>query len=44
MRLVQAYIHVTHNNVRQRGSAFIVGAIVLMLMWAIFIVRILLGI
>ena len=44
MRLVHAYIHVTHNNVSQRGSAFIVGAIVLMLMWVIFIVRILLGI
>jgi hypothetical protein len=43
-RLVQAYIHVTHNDVRQRGTAFIVGAIVLMLMWLIFIVRILLGI
>jgi hypothetical protein len=43
-RLVQAYIHVTHNDVRQRGTAFIVGAIVLMLMWLIFILRILLGI
>src|SRR3954471_14554153 len=44
MRLAQAYIHVTHNDVRQRGGAFIVGAIVLMLMWLIFILRILLGI
>ena len=30
-----------HNDVRQRGTAFIVGAFVLMLMWLIFIVRIL---
>jgi hypothetical protein len=43
-RLVQAYIHVTENDVRQRGLVFIVGAIVLTLMWAIFIIRILLGI
>ena len=43
-RLVQAYIHVTDNDVRQRGLAFIVGAIVLTLMWAIFMIRILLGI
>ena len=44
LRVAQAYIHVTHNNVRQRGLAFIVGAIVLTLMWAIFMIRILLGI
>lgn len=43
-RLVHAYIHVTDNYVRRRGLAFIVGAIVLMIMWAIFIIRILLGI
>ena len=43
-RLVQAYIHVTNNDVRRRGLAFIVGAIVLTLMWAIFMIRILLGI
>jgi hypothetical protein len=30
--------------VRRRGLAFIVGAIVLTLMWAIFMIRILLGI
>jgi hypothetical protein len=44
LRLVQAYIHVTNNDVRRRGLAFIVGAIVLTLMWAIFMIRILLGI
>src|SRR5712691_4227922 len=44
MRLVQAYIHVTDNVVQRRGLAYIVGAIVLALMWAIFMIRILLGI
>ena len=43
-RLVQAYIHVTGNDVRRRGLAFGVGALVLTIMWAIFMVRILLGI
>jgi hypothetical protein len=43
LRLVHAYIHVTDNYLRRRGLAFIVGALVLALMWAIFIVRILLG-
>lgn len=44
LRLVQAYIHVTHNDVRQRGLTYILGAIVLTLTWAIFMIRILLGI
>jgi hypothetical protein len=43
LRVVQAYIHVTDNDVRRRGAVFIVGVIVLALMWAIFMVRILLG-
>jgi hypothetical protein len=43
LRFVHAYIHVTDNYLRRRGLAFIVGALVLALMWAIFIVRILLG-
>ena len=43
-RLVQVYIHVTGNDVRQRGLAFGVGALVLTIMWAIFMIRILLGI
>jgi hypothetical protein len=43
-RLVQAYIHVTGNDVRRRGLAFGVGALVLTIMWAIFMIRILLGI
>ena len=43
MRLVHAYIHDTSNNLRMRGLWFAVGAIVLFIMWVIFIVRILLG-
>ena len=42
-RLVHAFIHTTDNFVRRRGLAYIVGVIVLALMWAIFMTRILLG-
>jgi hypothetical protein len=42
LRLVHAFIHVTSNNVRQRGLAFITGAFVLMAMWVIYILRLLL--
>jgi hypothetical protein len=42
LRLLHAFIHVTSNNVTQRYMAFAAGAIVLMIMWLIFIVRILL--
>jgi hypothetical protein len=44
LRLVHAFIHTTSNDVRRRGMVFMVGAIVLALMWSIFIIRILLGI
>ena len=43
-RLVHAYIHVTDNNVNRRGPAFGLGALVLTIMWLIFMIRILLGI
>lgn len=43
LRLVHAYIHVTDNHVGRRGAVFGLSAIVLMIMWAIFIVRVLLG-
>ena len=43
LRLMHAYVHVTSNQLAQRGLLFIAGAIVLALMWAIFMVRILLG-
>lgn len=42
-RILQAFVHVTGNDVRVRGGAYGVGAIVLLVMWIIFIVRIMLG-
>jgi hypothetical protein len=42
-RLLHAYIHVTSNNLRQRGALFAVSAIVLMIMWAIYAVQVLTG-
>jgi hypothetical protein len=44
LRLVHAYIHVTDNDVRRRGLVFGLGMLVLTIMWAIFMIRILLGI
>ena len=44
LRIVHAYIHVTDNYVPRRGAAFIMSAIVLALMWLIFMIRILLAI
>lgn len=43
LRLLHAAIHVTSNWVSQRFAAFAAGATVLAIMWAIFIVRILLS-
>jgi hypothetical protein len=43
LRLAHAYVHVTDNNVPRRGLLFIAGATVLMIMWAIFAVRLLIG-
>ena len=42
-RLGHAYVHVTSNRVPRRGAIFGIGLLVLMIMWLIFIVRILLG-
>ena len=42
-RILQAFVHVTNNNVRYRGAFYGVSAIVLLIMWLIFIVKILLG-
>ena len=41
LRILHAVVHVTSNNLGQRAILFIVGAAVLALMWAIFILRIL---
>ena len=41
MRLGQAYVHTTSNVVLHRGTFYVVGALVLIAMWVIFMVRIL---
>ena len=43
MRLAHAFVHCTSNNLRARGAFFGIGALVLAIMWVIFIVRIMLG-
>jgi hypothetical protein len=43
LRVLHAYVHVTSNHLRQRATLFVSGAIVLAVMWAIFMVRIVLG-
>lgn len=40
-RYLQAFVHVTNNNVRLRGSFFILSALVLAVMWVIYIVEVL---
>jgi hypothetical protein len=40
-RILQAWIHVTSNNIRVRGAFYIVGALVLAIMWGIYIVEVL---
>jgi len=42
MRILQAAVHMTSNNVRMRGAFYGIGAIVLVIMWLIFMARILL--
>src|SRR3990172_7807263 len=39
-RIGQAYVHTTSNVVLRRGMIYIVGALVLIAMWVIFMVRI----
>jgi hypothetical protein len=43
LRVLQAWIYVTSNNLRYRAIYFAAGAIVLTIMWVVFIVRIMLG-
>jgi len=42
-RLLHAYVHVTSNIVRLRGSLFGVSAVVLAIMWAVYIIEVLTG-
>ena len=43
-RVLQAYIHVTSNVVRYRGLFYSIGALVLMIMCALFIIEVLTGV
>jgi hypothetical protein len=43
LRCLHAFVHVTDNYVPRRGAVFGAGCVVLAAMWAIFILRILLG-
>jgi hypothetical protein len=43
LRLAHAFEHVTANAVRRRGAIYGAGMVLLLVMWAIFMVRILLG-
>ena len=42
-RIAHAVVHTTSNNIMQRGPLFGLGMVVLLIMWVIFIVRILIG-
>jgi hypothetical protein len=42
-RIGQAFVHTTSNVVMQRGVIYAIGAVTLIVMWVVFIVRILLG-
>jgi hypothetical protein len=43
-RVLQAYVYVTSNNVRYRSGFYSVGAVVLMIMWALYIIEVLTGV
>jgi len=42
-RILQAFIHVTSNDVRLRGGFYGISALILAIMWGVFIVRLLFG-
>jgi hypothetical protein len=43
LRVAHAFVHVTSNDVNRRGPAFMLGAIVLAIMWVIYMVEIIVG-
>jgi hypothetical protein len=43
-RVLQAYVHVTSNVVRLRSAFFTVAAVVLVIMWALYIIEVLTGV
>jgi hypothetical protein len=44
LRLVHVYIHLTSNHVGRRFAVFAAGVLVLLVMWVIFVVRLLFGV
>ena len=44
LQVIQAVIQVSDDNLRRRGGVFIVGAIVLAIMWGSYILDIVVGI
>jgi hypothetical protein len=42
-RLAHAFVHTTSNRLQHRFMAFLVGVLILMLMWIVFAVRVLFG-
>ena len=42
--MLQAYVHVTSNIYRLRSTFYSVGALVLMIMWALYIIEVLTGV
>ena len=43
-RLAHAYVHVTDNDLGRRGQVFAIGALSLLIMWIIFMIRILVAV
>jgi hypothetical protein len=43
-RVLQAYVHVTSNEMRLRSAFFSGSAVVLMIMWALYIIEVLTGV
>ena len=42
-RALHAFVHLTSNRINHRASSFVVGAVVLTIMWIVFMVRFLLA-
>ena len=43
LRVIHALVHVTRNEIRTRGAIFVASVLVLTIMWAVFIIEIMLG-
>lgn len=40
LRYLHSYIHITSNNLKHRMRAFLLGGVVLMVMWAVFLFQV----